>query len=517
MKQPSISKEHNNYAPKGVAYIRVSDLAGRVEDDILSPDSAIDAAEKYFAAKGIPFDVELSRNNQDINVSAFKEDTWLKRKGLNNLLEAAKRGEFTHLAFFAVSRLARNLQDGFAIIGAFKKVGVTCHFMSDPLPESESPAFDIVLASLLWSANQHSKAISVFTKAAIEQKRKRGLHHGTLVSWLSRNENGTLILDPYWSPIYRLIVDMSLSGVSTTKIAKQMNALGYKRPKGDSWTQKSIYDALKGVYLEKMAGWDHIGKDRLNEKIQRIFPPLITDEEYNRLDLLYNTRRETLSFNLRAALRAHSPHGTKIATGIVKCLVCNRTIKGAGSQVRGDRGRIHRYMCMCGKAITGPTLEDAIIRTLRKFLEDRGDQIDPTAQLENNDLPEPKTNVSDIEKQMEVLLDMHLAGRVPTDLYDRKMAALVEEKADIEKVQTNSALPDLAAMVNESSSDQVWRSLALTAISSATYPHTVPLRDKSRNIINYKAVRIVTATGKTYLAPLYRENFQGPRLLVEAE
>lgn len=513
------SKVHGN-DDVGVAYIRVSAMAGRDQEDILSPDSAIEAARSFYGKHEIEFNEPLSRKYEDINVSAYHEDTWQKRKGLTSLMAAARRGEIQHIAFFSVNRLARNLTDGFAIIAEFKRLGVTVHFITDPIPDSDNPAHEIVLASLLWAANMQSKSISTFLTAAIKEKQRRGIHHGSLVSWLTKDENGNVSIDQYWSKIYRLIVDLSLAGVSCKIIAEQMNNLGYVRPKGQKWTQKSVYDSLTPIYLEKMAGWDHQCKDsdrrRINERLKRIFPPLISDDEHKRLITMYHSRIDAVPDNFRKPLRSQAARGTKLATGLIRCTKCQKHFIAGGSLIDDKHRRIPRYKCGgCSLMVTGPMLEDALIRSLRQVLVAHRDLIDPNAKPVNEPLPEPEVSVTDIDKQMAVLLDMHLAGRVPGDLYDAKMAALVKEKADLEKAATEATMPELAAIIEDTSTDQGWRVLALAAISEASYPHPMELRSSGK-LRNYNALRVTFKSGGTYLAPLYKEHYKGNRVLIKA-
>lgn len=539
------SKPKRNFAnekPVGVGYIRVSALAGREEDRLLSPDIALDASEKFFEKKSeelgfeIEFKSDISTLYKDIDKGAYKSDSLKKRKGLLGLLDLARCGDIQYINFFTVSRLARNIYHAFTIVEQFREAGCLCFFSDDPsVPDVNDKSFDIAFFLTAWAAKQQSENISKYVSGAIAQKQKRGIHHGTLVLWLEWEREGEPVYDgrghnitpkkpvlsKTWAPIVRLIVDLSLAGASCGDIAKQLNERGYRRKKGDIWTSKSVYDTIKPVYIDKMMGYDHRSKDNAPVQLQRIFPPLITDEEGERLLLMYHRRGESVPPNLRKALRAMGPRGTLLCTGIVRCNVCQKQFKGGGSQIRDynpARGRIGRYLCVgCMKAVTRHQMDDAMRRVLEQVLEDHRQQIMEEEPDLTVSLPDPQVSVNDLNERMRKIADSMAKGFMPPDIFESLMAGYMEERRQLEAGQAQVTMPKLVSLMDATDSAQAWRTLALEIVSEATYPHIVTLQDRTRKFRDYKAIKVTTRDGKTYLSPLYRPHYTGERILIEAE
>jgi DNA invertase Pin-like site-specific DNA recombinase len=525
--------------PVGVGYIRVSALAGRDEEQVLSPDTALDASARFFDKKSvelgfpIEFRPDISMLYKDIDKGAYKSNSLLKRKGLLSLLEMAKRGEIQFINFFTVSRLARNIYHAFTIVEQFREAGCQCFFSDDPtVPDVNDKNFEIALFLTTWAARQQSESISKFVSGAIAAKQRRGVHHGTLVVWLEwervgepvfdkRGRNITpkrVILSPSWAPIVRVIVDLSLAGCSCSDIAKQLNERGYRRPNQEKWSHHSVYDLLKPVYIEKMMGYDHRSKDKDPVRLQRIFPPLITDEEGERLMLMYHRRGESVPENLRKALRAMGPRGTLLCTGIVRCLVCQRPFKGGGSQIRKynpERGPIGRYLCQCGKAVTRHQMDDAMRRVLEQVLEDHKNEVRDDSADKEVALPTQQVTVDDINARMRKIADSMAKGLMPPDIFETVMAGYMDERKQLESAQAEVTMPKLASLMDATDSTQAWRTLALEMVAEATYPHTVTLKDRTRSWRDYKAIKVTTKSGRSYFAALYRPHYTGPRVLVE--
>jgi DNA invertase Pin-like site-specific DNA recombinase len=540
---------------------------GREDSDkaFYSPDAQIDSFEEMYSAKGIEFDAAWTRAHQDLNRRASKEGTWRKREGIVAALEAVKRGEYTDVAFYKLSRMARNIPDGLEIAREFSRAGANVHFVRDQqIRDIDTALGEFILSAMLYVARQESENIGTHSRDAIARKRREGRHHGPLPNWVQKRSRDEIAAMPKDAPEsdkyllsneadkYKLIASLGLRGLSHVKIAQHLNSHGFRTKRGNLWSHGEIGHILSPIGIDKMAGWAYKWTNKevqqrnkvRPERVARIYPPIITDTEAEALKAISKGRNSSFYERMAEGKRRH---GTATGTRgkwpcalIVRCSICGAklkssrsgTHKGDGLKSLGERGDGSRRTYICSAAKEGhpahkdrgginvfaENLEEAMIRVVKTALR-------PPPQAEYEKSPQPSLRpqqdrtVEDVESDMAMLLDLLFRKRILPDHYDerydeleKEMKALRKAEEEAEEVLSQEAL-DLIA--DQSDEMALWRQQIIIHVAEASYPHKWTSTKKAKNgkIVTYRCLKVKLKNGNEFLAPVYRSHYTGDRVL----
>ena len=487
-----------------------------------SPELQIAAGREYFTPKAVRFDEDASRAHQDLDVRASRADTWQDRPGLMAHLEAARRGEFTDIAFYKLSRMARNIRDGWAIVQAFRDADVDVHFVRDAFPPISGALGDTMLTLLMGAAQMESENIGQFISDAIRAKLDGGTPHHKYPGWIGRNRDGEFYIKDGPADVMRRLVELALRGLSYIEISRRLNADGYLTAQGNRWSHTTVAAKLTPEYIERMRGtaFGNVLDDPAERiRIPDVFPAIITEDEARILRLLYDTERPDRTTPRRESGR--SVGTDNMLSGIVVCAVCGMALRASqgGGPCKGEE-LYPTYVCQArrdghtahqearGVSVDAANLEDAVCRALKQVLR----RCPEDAPAPVRQVIKPVRTVEKVEAEMQRAFDAYTAGEVERFIYERRMQALRDERARLLEPPVVADADTVArAMEGAETERQAWRQAALALVSSASFPHVI---QGKRNA--YRAVRVTLTTGETYLAPVYRDTYQGVRALIPA-
>lgn len=530
------------------AYIRVSHIGnkGKVPGagEAISPEMQLNEARDYckLYLKEHTLDEEPSVRHSDIDTSASRVK-WQKRLGLVAHLEAARRGEFDALIVFKLSRLARNAREGLELFDLFEEAGCSIHCIKEKI-DTATPSGRMVRTVLLAVAEMESENISEFVKAASKTRALKGLPHGTLPFWVTRNEDGDHVLNDRAGDARRLI-DLKLQGLGQARIARSLNAEGIPAPDSDRWTANKVRKYTHEHGLDLLLGHYTFGPELEDGHPDRVFvrdlfPPVITEDE-----------AELISADNRKALEMYGDGGSRraasttyILSGVFRCAACGAPMHSRTAKPKDGHSRAS-YECRTsredavphpfGNQVSSDMAEDAVLRVI---LSAAGDYAEQFANPPPTKTPEAP-NGSAIDKQIARLtekitrlIDAFSDGALKREDFQPRYDALVAER---ERLQASLRETDSAATIRFAMKEALEaadgpkltveqaRRLVLAFVKKVegpidVDPRRICLPKAKRGRAVWVALNMPLADGTIrILAPMYDARFKGERLLLDTE
>lgn len=174
-------------SPDPLSAIGYSRVSRPDEAAILANQEA--AIRNHGASRGL----QMTRIVSEV-VSGGKE----ARSGLNEVMEAAERGEVKLVVFTSLSRMTRGgIESALYILRRLERAGCGWHFTEQPVLDFDagtSPlARDIILAVLAAVDQDYRRRISAATKAAYARRKALAEARGERVAWgrFARRDKGS--------------------------------------------------------------------------------------------------------------------------------------------------------------------------------------------------------------------------------------------------------------------------------------------------------------------------------------
>lgn len=547
--------------------IRVSKVRGKTEDEILSPELQLDSARKYCALHDFHLDEAASAEHQDLDVSGFRR-AWRSRPGLMGHLEAAKRGEFSHLIFYKLSRLGRNVRESLDLINAFELAGVTIHVVKEQIDSSQA-AGRFMRTVLLAAAEMQSEDTSEFIRDAIIARAKRGkVQHGALPMWVTRCpscvpnrkiqageaehaaetcgscHNGYALVPEAVEAVRRMVELRTREGLGYVKLARALNEEGYRTANGKEWTDGNVYKYLSPTWVDTMCGTGYLGREKREGDPDRIvipnlFPSILTEEEGNVLRVVQERyRRQPMESHIPGAgdwmtnrkkrNGRYSASTQFLLSSLVFCACCGARLS-SGCYTEENRAEKHNYFCQRartrseahsqgGVSFGGSSLEDAVLRVVRKVLSEPPPPLEEPKQKKKR-----ARGVEQIDREVDKLLKMNLAGRLSDEDYDRNYDALMKERKAILAAEAEEALPAArdAALGILGNGEEITREqlrqlikLVVKRVEAPVYLDGVFVREAGTGLRRHARVTLHLPTTEgvdTFLVPIYTNRFKGER------
>lgn len=356
------------------------------------------------------------------------------------LITDIKQGKVTGLLVWETSRISRNPQDSGIIQqllqdGKLKKIrSMTREFN----PEDNAILFSIESAV----AAQYSIELRARARRGYRSKVRNGQLSGIAPEgYLNDKSNQTIIKDPVRFPLVRRIFDMYLQGYTVSEIKMMLDEAGYrtiKRKKrgGNLMGRSTIYHILANPrYCGKIPHPDH--PDDPARMYDAKFPKMITEEEYERVQLILGTKGRTKyvtkkEFELR---------------GLLKCgeCTCSVTAERKSKQLKNGGINFHTYYhcthkrpCQ-QKGVTEANLFETIDGLLDAYQLTPGlyewglRALDRVAKEEINLRSESQklqsASIEALEAKLSKLMDLLSDDIISTEDYQRKSEEIKKELA----------------------------------------------------------------------------------------
>lgn len=217
---------------RAFAYIRVS----KEREGGISPAIQLDEITRYCEAKG--WTVAEVFRDLDMSASRMGAD---KRPALQEMLRRAEDGECDVVVFYAVDRLARRMEDHYAILASLRDAGVAVDSVGQPYDGSPegSLMWDLSAALAAYGARQHGRRI----RDSHRKLKAAGRYSGGHPPYGFRRivPGPGLEPDPDEAPTVLRMFDWVERGWTVTAIARHLNQEGVPTRTGKPWLASVVY------------------------------------------------------------------------------------------------------------------------------------------------------------------------------------------------------------------------------------------------------------------------------------
>jgi DNA invertase Pin-like site-specific DNA recombinase len=344
---------------KGALYIRVS-----TDEQIEYSPSAQLRALKDYALKH-----DIIVNDENIYIDeGFSGRHAERRPAFQQMIKTAKTdpSAFNVILVHKFDRFSRSREDSVVYKSLLKK---ECNIKVISITEQlEDDKFSIILESMLEAmAEYYSLNLADEVKKGMTEKAKRGEYQcrppfGYVM------ENKTLKILAEEAIIISFIFEKYVyDNLSCYSIAKQLNSMGFRTRKGNSFESRTIEYILNNpVYIGK-SRWNPSGKTNMNYDNPKIIlsdsnhTSIITDELFYKAQ----TKMSTSKKNFRHKKRPSSGYSHWLS-GLVRCGSCGSKLVYMNSKYPCFQcGGYNNGKCSISHSISVNKLEKAIINRIK--------------------------------------------------------------------------------------------------------------------------------------------------------
>ncbi|PIQ86418.1 MAG: hypothetical protein COV74_04990 [Candidatus Omnitrophica bacterium CG11_big_fil_rev_8_21_14_0_20_45_26] len=453
----------NNASPKRfVIYARCS-TDDQSKGEYTTLDAQVHHCQCFLEAKGY----ELARVVRDDGYSGKD----LNRPGIQSILhEVGKKNEktFDGIVFLRLDRLSRNMRDLWAIVDLFQQHNVEFQCVQESI-ESVTPQgrfFMNMLGSLAsYEREQIGQRVKASALARIRQGRRVGgiLPYGyKFVPDGAPLPDGTqprkAIIDEAVAPKIILVWRLATQNKSIRTIARELDRIGLKTPKGKPWRVQSVLGILRNRF--------YCGDVKWNDEIHPGKHEALVDRK------LWEKANRMISANIPGHRFSPKPKTyIYLLEGLLKCSEC-----GSYFITKHCHGHTSNpfYYYVCGRknqglgceadAISATSFDKAMIEFFRNSSKDQRmiiDAIGTAIEEARAKLGEADKNVREVEAKIESLraqanqlLDSILKGDVPKGPTSKERLQKLEDKiTELELRRDKLEAQRKAAQISSESAD----------------------------------------------------------------
>lgn len=343
-----IKKETEKKVYAAAVYLRLSKEDGDVCDESRKEESNSITNQKRLIH-------DFLKDREDIHVfKEYVDDGYtgsdFQRPSFQEMIKDMEAGKVNLIIVKDLSRFGREyieagryLQKVFPAAGV-RFIAVTDHYDSLTADRTEK---NIVIPVKNFVNDAYSADLSVKIRSHLESKRGNGEYTGAYVSYgfmKDESDHNKLVADPVAGENVKLIFQWKLDGMSNSRIAEKLNALGipapadYKRSLGiryQSGFQKNLYSKWSPVAVGRILsnplckGLVVQGKkERINHKIKKmVAKPEAEQSRYRQEDLalIGEKQFETMQGLLKKDTRTNpGQERAYLFSGILYCPDCGR-------------------------------------------------------------------------------------------------------------------------------------------------------------------------------------------------
>lgn len=313
------------YGQQAAIYIRVSTTQQAEEG------YSLEAQEQVLSADVKKRGKLVYKVYRDAGISGVRED-W---KELNQLLQDAKKGCFTEVIVWMVSRISRTLSYLLKVIEELNKAGVVVRSLSEGF-DSNSPLGQFSLTMMGAVAEMQRKSWMEASLIGMEKRAREGRHNGVrllgyrLVPDAEDLRGGTkMVIEEQEAETVRQIFALYMKGFGYKAIVNRINAEGRTGKNGKTFSISSIQTILTSPFYIGKVRFADILADGLHE-------PIISQEIWD---------------TVQAKIKMHtSPIAKKteheyLLSGILRCPACGSSMVAGKVKTRRKDGsyRINYY------------------------------------------------------------------------------------------------------------------------------------------------------------------------------
>ena len=270
------------------AYCRVSSDS---DDQKNSYESQVRHYKDYISQRS---DWELADIYADEGISGTQVG---KRQDFQRLINDCVNGEIDYIVTKAIARFARNTLDTLKYVRMLKDMQIGVYFEEENI-DTLTMDGELLLTILSSVAQQEVENTSAHVKKGLKMKMQRGELIGFqgCLGYDYDVETKQLSINKKEAKIVRYIFERYLEGIGGRAIARELDELGYKSPRGlDHWNDTTVLGIIKNekykgdILMGKTFTVDPISKRRLSNfgeedkyYIKDNHEPIISKEDFEK-------------------------------------------------------------------------------------------------------------------------------------------------------------------------------------------------------------------------------------------
>ncbi len=153
-----------------------------------------------------------------------------KRDELNRLIRDCKKHKVDRIIVKSVSRFARNTEELLVTLRLLKELGVSVYFEEQGI-DTDKMNMEMIVTFPGMAAQQESMSISGNMRWSYQKRMQSGEYNCTYPAYGFNLVNNNLEINETEAEIVRLIFDLYLQGIGSTKIAATLNEMDIPRRK----------------------------------------------------------------------------------------------------------------------------------------------------------------------------------------------------------------------------------------------------------------------------------------------
>lgn len=375
--------------------------------------------------------VQLYRDN-DIGASTLSKK---RRPEYDEMITAARAGNFEAIIAYSNSRLTRRLRELLDLIDLYNDHGVkivTVVSGSDDL----STADGRMTAQIKGSVDQaEAERMGERIRRAHLQRAQDGTtnHGGRPFGW----QDDKVTLDATEAQMVREAVSDVLDGVGLRSVARRWNEAGVTTARGNPWDHRAVRQLLRAP---RLAGWrvhrGRIATDADGRPVRGVWEPLMDQDTFDRLQVALGGR----------AGRSPGRRGARryLLSGVARCGTCgarmfgSKTPSGYAYVCQQQDGPAGAHTLSISGAPTDQLVEMVIVRRLGR------EALTTTAQAP---VFEHADRLGEIPDKIAELMAEYNAGRLSGAVVFPQVAKLEAEQTDLvterDRFIASTAAPDV--------------------------------------------------------------------------
>jgi len=367
------------------------------------------------------------------------------RKQFLNMVEAAKRGEFTTVFTKSVARFGRDTEELLRSVNELKDIGVNVIFDTENIDTAVGGS-ELYLAVAAAIAEDQLRTNATRASWTMRDKFAKGeLVIGNIYGY--KLNKGKLEVIENEAAVVRLIFQLYLKGKGRAAIANELLRLGIPPPKGgDRWSETT----LRGILLnEKYAGHCLLQKgvkiDGITYKNQNIIDKYFYPNTHEAIVTQADWDKVQAEMTLRCGeKKEYSPPPEYAFTAKVQCGFCGKSYRhknnNAGSAYSKGIWRCQTYerqgVAVCqGRGIFDEVLEPLFLEAYNEFIATRNKFVIKT------DNTAAKDKLLEDERK---LMSLKARGLISLDDYKEESEKILAEIKTLDALIKREAMNDVS-------------------------------------------------------------------------
>lgn len=338
------------------AYCRVS------SDQDAQMNSYDNQVEMYTDRINADPELELYKIFTDAGISGTQTK---KRKGFQEMMEAARLRQFDLLYVKSISRFARNTADCLQYVRELKDCGVRVIFEKEGIDTASSMS-EMILTILAAFAQEESRSISENVRQGIRMRYEEGKFHWGSVYGYTKTGQETCEINEEEAVIVRRIFDEYEHGMTMVALAEKLNAEGVPSYRKGLWGASEVCTILTNekyigdVLLMKKITVDHITHRQIKNDctvvpsfyVDNHHDPIVSREQFERVAAIRAMRRQNNEVQY--------PFGK-----LLRCPFCKSVMRQRKLPIQ-DQGRAWCCDDCGGFMLQSKLVEDAMMEAARQ-------------------------------------------------------------------------------------------------------------------------------------------------------